>query len=49
MGVLEVLLAVLSVSVLCVCVRSKGSNCLLDGPIYLAVFITCNKLMVRTD
>lgn len=41
-------LAALSVSVLCVCACSKGSNCLLDGSIYLSVFITCNKLMFRT-
>lgn len=48
MGVLEVPLAVLSISVLCVCACSKGSNCLLDGSIYLSVFITCNELMFRT-
>lgn len=48
MGVLEVLLAVLSISVLCVCACSKGSNCLLDGSIYLSVFVTHNKLMFST-
>lgn len=37
-----------ALSVLCVCACSKGSNCLLDGSIYLSVFITCNKLMFRT-
>lgn len=48
MGVLELPLAVLSISVLCVCVCSRGCNCLLDESIYLSVFITCNKLMFRT-
>lgn len=48
MGVLEVPLAALSVSVLCMCACSKGSNCFLDGSIYLSVFITHNKLMFRT-
>ena len=48
MGVLKVPLAACSVSLLCVCVCSKGSNCLLHGSIYLSVFITSNKLTFRT-
>lgn len=43
MWLLEAAPAALAILVLCVCACSKGSNCLLDGLIYLSVFITCNK------